>query len=102
MRANRFITGILGVSALLASCASTQPLDPFGSSLKAWPEPPDTQSIDLVGEFRRDAVLGIRRRMWGRLIVFAAGSRDDAMVRPMGVAASDDKQSIFVAEPGAH
>jgi sugar lactone lactonase YvrE len=96
-----FVVGSLVAAALVASCAGTEPLQPFESSNKSWPAPPDTRRIAFVGEFTRSADLGIKPGVWGRLVDLAAGSHEDAMVRPMAVAAADDNNTIYVADPGA-
>jgi sugar lactone lactonase YvrE len=99
--ATRFVIGQLLLASLITSCAVSEQLRPFESSGKTWPEPPDVQRITHVGEFARSSDLGIKPGVWSRLVNLAAGSRDDTMVRPMAVAASNDNSVIFVADPGA-
>lgn len=94
--------GSFVAAAMIASCAGTELLQPFESARKTWPAPPDAQRIAFVGEFTGSADLGIKPGLWSRLVDLAAGSHEDVMVRPMAVAAADDNNLIYVADPGAH
>ena len=89
------------VQLVFAGCAASTPLRPFDSDNRVWPDPPGEKRITFVGEFRRSPDLGIEKSVWDRLLSFAAGSVDDAMIRPMAVAATNDRKLIFVADPDA-
>jgi len=84
-----------------AGCAGVTPLTPFATESHVWPDPPDARRIAFVGEFSSGADLGIREGWWGRLASILAGSRNEGLVRPMAVAATDDGDVIFVADPDA-
>ncbi len=87
--------------ALLTSCAGDRELKPFENLGRIWPQPPEVQRIAFVGEFSRSSDLGIEPGVWGRMVRFVVGAQDDAMVRPMAVASSQDGNIIYVADPGA-
>lgn len=86
---------------ILAACAGGPVVDPFAEESRFWPDPPETKRIAFVGEFSTSSDLGIRESVWGRFVSFTAGSRTDAMVRPMAVAVTADRKVIFVADPDA-
>ena len=100
MRVNRriFVTCLV---ILQTSCAVTTPVTPFEDQTQVWPEPPNSQRITFVGDFRRSADFGIKVSAWGRLLRLAAGSNDDRMVRPMDVVTTADRSVVFVADPDA-
>lgn len=89
------------VMIIVAGCSATIPLSPFGSESRVWPEPPAEKRISFVGEFHQSPDLGIKKSTWDRLLSFAVGSVDDAMIRPMAVAATGDNKVIYVADPDA-
>jgi len=97
----RHTLAILVLVALAAGCAGVQPLTPFTSESRVWPDPPDARRIAFVGEFSSAADLGIRAGFWGRLTSILAGARNEGLVRPMAVAATDAGDVIFVADPDA-
>jgi sugar lactone lactonase YvrE len=86
---------------LVAGCASGPPVDPFVDEKRVWPDPPEVKRIAFVGEFSNAAELGIRESAWSRFLSITAGERNDSLLRPMAVAASDDGKVIFVADPDA-
>ena len=86
---------------IVAGCATSTPLSPFDSENRVWPDPPDEKRIAFVGEFHQSPDLGIKKSAWSRLLSFAVGSADDAMIRPMAVAATADNKVIYVADPDA-
>ena len=92
---------ICTVQITIVACAASTPLSPFDIENRVWPDPPDEKRITFVGEFHRSPDLGISKSVWDRLLSFAAGSVDDAMIRPMAVAATDDNEIIYVADPDA-
>lgn len=85
----------------LGACAASVDLNPLESEQRYWPDPPETKRIALVGEFSGSSDLGIKESAWSRFVSFTAGSRLDAMVRPMAVAVTADDKVIFVADPDA-
>lgn len=92
---------ILAVVMVFGACTASSPLSPFSSQRSVWPEPPNDERIAFVGEFSRAKDLGIQRSAWARFVSFAAGSGDNAMIRPMAVAATADGGIIFVADTEA-
>jgi sugar lactone lactonase YvrE len=86
----------------LAGCAAGSTVAPFQVRGAVWPAPPNDQRIAFVGEFSRAADVGIRRSTWAKIVSFAAGTRENALIRPMAVAATQDHNIIFVADPDAH
>lgn len=89
------------VLVLLAGCATSPRVDPFAVEKGFWPDPPELKRIAFVGEFSNAGDLGIRESAWARFVSITAGGQQDAMVRPMAVAASFDGKIIFVADPDA-
>lgn len=96
---NFFLTWL--PSILLAGCAANVVVDPFATEGRVWPEPPETKRIVFVAEFSNASDLGIKESVWKKIVSFTAGAQDDAMVRPMAVATTDDGKVIFVADPDA-
>jgi sugar lactone lactonase YvrE len=97
----RFFPGSLSMLTLvfLAACATNVPVDPFGVPKRIWPDAPQTPRIAYLGAFSEAADLGIEGGFWSRIVAFTAGPTNDVMARPMAVAATDDGQLIFVADP---
>jgi len=95
------VSVLLVLVSLTAACAGTQPLRPFESEGRFWPQPPDAKRIAFVGEFSSAADLGIHAGFWAKLANLVAGPKNEALVRPMAVAASDDGKLIYVADPDA-
>ena len=85
----------------LAACAASEPLQPFEGQGQVWPEPPERARISFVGEFTSASDLGIKPGFWGRIVSFAAGARNEQLVRPMAVAATADSRTVYVADPDA-
>jgi DNA-binding beta-propeller fold protein YncE len=83
----------------VAGCTATPVSDPFTVEGRVWPDSPDLERIAYVGEFTNSSDLGFEPSAWGRFINFTAGSKTDAMVRPMAVVTSGDGRMIFVADP---
>lgn len=77
-------------------------IDPFEAEGRSWPEPPEIARIVYVGEFSQSSDLGMKESAWSRIISFAVGARDSAMMRPMAVAVTIDRKIVFVADPDAH
>jgi DNA-binding beta-propeller fold protein YncE len=102
----RLSPGALSISILafvfMTACATNDPVDPFNAPKRIWPDAPQTPRIAYLGEFSEAADLGIEGGFWSRIVTFTAGPTNNAMARPMAVAASDDGQLIFVADPGSH
>jgi sugar lactone lactonase YvrE len=88
--------------AFLAACATNVPVEPFDTPKRIWPDAPQTPRIAYLGAFSEAADLGIEGGFWSRIVAFTAGPSNNVMARPMAVAASDDGQLIFVADPGAN
>jgi sugar lactone lactonase YvrE len=86
----------------MTACATNDPVDPFNVPKRVWPDAPQTPRIAYLGEFSEGADLGIEGGFWSRIVAFTAGPTSDVMARPMAVAATDDGQLIFVADPEAH
>lgn len=86
---------------VLTGCTASPLVDPFEAEIAFWPDPPDLKRIAFVGEFSSSGDLGIRESAWARFVSITAGGQQDAMVRPMAVAASLDGKIIFVADPDA-
>lgn len=89
------------LALLLAGCAAGVPVVPFQDQGAVWPEAPNGQRIAFVGEFSSAADIGIKQSAWARFVSFTAGARDNALIRPMAVAATSDHNIIFVADPDA-
>ena len=92
---------ILATGWVVTACVSTSTLEPFASTTRAWPEPPNPERIVLVGAFTEPADLGIHPGLWARLVSVVAGASNDRMVRPMDVAATAGGGIIYVADPDA-
>ena len=68
------------------------------SEAMRWPAPPARERIRLVGTISQPSDLGVQRSIWRRIGDFIAGSREERLVRPTGVAVICS--TIFVADPG--
>lgn len=97
----KFLSLVCALTALLSGCATGVSLTPFENETRTWPEAPELKRIAFVAEFSKSSDLGIKGSAWSRLISFAAGARDDAMVRPMDVAVTSEGNIVFVADPDA-
>ena len=86
----------------LMACAGNAPVRLLESPERTWPESPETARIAYFGDFSTPSDFGIKEGFWSRVVSFATGPSSEAMVRPMAVAATDDGQVIFVADPEAH
>lgn len=97
----RIFWSVFLLSVLLTGCVVSELSEPFKTEGKYWPEQPELRRITFVGEFSNSLDLSIKESMWSKIISFTAGSSDNAMVRPMAVAATADSKIIFVADPDA-
>jgi sugar lactone lactonase YvrE len=98
--------GFLSTSILtfvfLTACATNDPVDPFDTPKRIWPDAPQTPRIAYLGAFSEAADLGIEGGFWSRIVALTAGPTNNVMARPMAVAATDDGQLVFVADPEGH
>jgi len=95
------LTACLGCPALLtmAGCATQQ------ATLKdvpklAWPAPPDTSRIQFVRSIVSDQNISHDTTFSQEIINFLAGTKPppNRIVEPMGLAVSDDGQTLYVAD----
>ncbi len=93
--------GLTALSLMAYSCTTPPTEKPLTGTAPAWPPPPDAARIQFVREFSGPADLGIRPSLWNRIKAIATGQDQHDMERPMAVAATDDGQLIYVADPGA-
>ncbi len=99
---------LLAVIALLLAIAGCTRMEPWGALAPAveptpavnvvWPAAPDPAKIRYVSSIAGSRDLGIPRSFLRRLGEFIAGASEDWLVRPTGVAASED--FLAVADPG--
>lgn len=92
---------LLALPGLMYACATTPGQPPFSTEGRVWPDPPDAPRIVFVQSFTEPEDLGIRPGFWGRMVSVVAGSRNEAMVRPMDVVATPGGAMIYVADPDA-
>jgi len=92
---------LLALPGLLYACATTSGPSPFVNQGRVWPDPPDAPRITFVQSFTEPGDIGIRPGFWGRMVSVVAGSRNEAMVRPMDVVATAGGGTIYVADPDA-
>lgn len=103
MSPSRWIAPVLA-ALVLAACSAPPVRVDFAQTAAAgnvWPRPPDPPRILLLGEFTTPGDIGIAKSAWSRIADFIAGSRVDALLLPMAVAASDGGERIYVADPEA-
>ena len=87
---------------LVGGCAlRSVETDPFAIEGKSWPDPHNVPRIAYVGEFSKASDLSIGESFWRAIINLTAGAPENALVRPMAVAATADGKTIYVADPDA-
>lgn len=94
------LAATVACSVLVAACAhAPRSATPAQQETIAWPPPPDQARIAFVRAWSVPADLGIRRGWLRQVARFVAGASEfEEMLRPMGVAASDDGL-LAVADP---
>jgi DNA-binding beta-propeller fold protein YncE len=84
----------------MAGCATQQPK--VEETKLSWPPPPDTARIQFVRTIYSDQDLTTDTTFTQNVINFLAGSKPapNRIVEPMGLAVSDDGQTLYVADAG--
>ena len=91
----------LWIVCSVSGCALEEGAARFDQIGRVWPGSGDPPRIAYVGEFSNSNDLEIRESIWRSVISIVVGPAKDALVRPMDVAATPDREVIFVADPDA-
>lgn len=99
----QFVRALLaGIGLLALACGTPSATAGAGAAagpVLTWPVPPDQPRIRFVRTVHNAAAWGIEKSLLRRLVEKFTGAEPDTLVRPTGVAASE--QSLYVADPGA-
>ncbi len=102
-RTVRAMCSVLSLTALSACTGTAINETPSGittaTTQPAWPAPPLTPRIRLLGSVAKTRDWGISPSLWKRVKNFVRGEEQTLFVRPSGVAARDDM--LYVADIGA-